>query len=144
MRKTKLTINKEIYQEQCRISNRLLLKCKKDFYSNKIAEVGSDQKQLYRLTNVLIGNKREVILQSHHIEQQLSNTFGEFFMGKIETIRNNLCASGDMDNCDILRADMKFEGVPLTNFSPDSYIFSKNLFRQHCPRYNSNCKYICY
>jgi hypothetical protein len=65
-------------------------------------------------------NKREVILPSHHSEQQLSNTFGEFFMGKIEKIRNNVCASGDMENWDILRADIEFEGVPLTNFSPAS------------------------
>ena len=35
-------------------------------------------------------------------------------------IRNNVCASGDMENCDILRADIRFEGVPLTNFSPAS------------------------
>ena len=67
-----------------------------------------------------MGNKREVILLSYHSEQQLSNNFGEFFMGKIEMIRNNVCASGDMENCDILRADIRFEGVPLTNFSPAS------------------------
>ena len=120
MRKTKLTIHKEIYQEQCSISNRLLHKCKKDLFSNKIAEVGSDLKPPYRLTNVLMGNKREVILPSYHSEQQLTNTFGEIFMGKIEMIRNNVCASGDMENCDILRADIRFEGVPLTNFSPAS------------------------
>jgi hypothetical protein len=66
-----------------------MLKCKKNFFSNKIAEVGSDQKQHYRLTNVLMGNKREVILPFHHSEQQLSNTVGGYFMGKIETTRNN-------------------------------------------------------
>ena len=37
-----------------------------------------------------MGNTREVILPSHHNEQQLSNNFGEFFMGKIEMIRKNL------------------------------------------------------
>ena len=73
-----------------------MLKCKKDFFSNKIAEVGSDQKQLYRLSNVLMGNTREVILPSHHNEQQLSNNFGEFFMGKIEMIRNN-CSPASID-----------------------------------------------
>jgi hypothetical protein len=55
----------------------------------------------------------------------------------------------------ILRADIKFEGVPLISFSPVSNaeirrITQKapsksceldNLFRQHCPRYNRNCKY---
>jgi hypothetical protein len=45
-------------------TNKQLLKCKRDYYSNKIAEISNNQKQLHRITSDLIGNKREVVLPS--------------------------------------------------------------------------------
>lgn len=80
-----------------------MLKYNTDFYANKIAEAGGDQKQLYRLTSVLMGNKREIILPSHKSEKQLSDTFCDFFNGKIKIkkIRYNLSATVDGDNCDV-------------------------------------------
>ena len=38
MRKTKLTVHQQIYKEKCLQTNKQLLKCKRDYYSNKIAE----------------------------------------------------------------------------------------------------------
>lgn len=66
-----------------------------------------------------MGNKLEVILPSHHSEQQLSNTVGEFFMEKIELIRNNLLMYIWWHG-KLWYTDIKFEGVQLINFSPAS------------------------
>ena len=93
MRKTKLTIHQQLYKEKCIQTNKQLLKCKRDYYSNKIAEISNSQKQLHRITSDLIGNKREVVLPSYQNENDLSNRFCEFFLGKIDTIRSGLCAS---------------------------------------------------
>jgi hypothetical protein len=48
--------------------------------------------------------------------------FCEFFVGKISTIRDNLAATNNSssDNCDTMRADIKFDGEPLRSFSPVS------------------------
>ena len=69
-----------------------------------------------------MGNKRDVILPSPHDEKALADKFCEFFVGKISTIRDNLAATNNSssDNCDTMRADIEFEGEPLTSFSPVS------------------------
>jgi hypothetical protein len=69
-----------------------------------------------------MGNKREVILPSHHDGKALADKFFEFFVEKISTIRDNLTATNNAssNNCDTMRADIKFEGEPLTSFSPVS------------------------
>ena len=111
-----------MFRDTCLKANTLLLKCKKDYFSNKISEIEHDQKQLHRLTNDLMGNKRDVILPSPHDEKALADKFCEFFVGKICTIRDNLAATNNSssDNCDTMRADIEFEGEPLTSFSPVS------------------------
>ncbi|CAG2234132.1 unnamed protein product [Mytilus edulis] len=109
MRKTNLEVHKQIYRDKSVQSNILLLKCKNEYFSNKILEIGNDQKQLHKLTNNLMGNKAETVLPSHQDEHALSNRFGEFFVGKIDTIRNNLSNSNktstEVDNA--LEADIK-------------------------------------
>lgn len=122
MRKTQLTVHHEIYKEKCRQTNKLLLQCKRDYYSNKITEIGNDQKKLYRLTNNLMGNNHQTVLPSHQSEKDLANKFGEFFLGKIQTIRNELSAKTNIldSNIDVLRADIKFIGEQLSTFSPAS------------------------
>ena len=93
MRKTKLTIHQQLYKEKYIQTNKQLLKCKRDYYSNKSAPISNNQKKLHIITSDLIGNKREVVLPSYQNEKDLSNRFYEFFLGKIDTIRSGLCAS---------------------------------------------------
>lgn len=136
MRKTGLTIHKQIYRENCISANRLLFKCKKDFYCNKIFEAGGNQKQLHRLTNNLMGNKHEIILPLHSDELELSNKFNQFFLGNIETIRNNLNLqnSTSHESVDFLRADTKFDGHPLALFTPVSTVEVKKIIMKTAPK----------
>lgn len=71
MRKTKLTVHRELYKEQCVQTRKPLLQSKRDYYSNKIAEIVNDQKQLYKITNNLIGNKHQTVLPTHKSEKVL-------------------------------------------------------------------------
>ncbi|CAG2236872.1 PRP40 [Mytilus edulis] len=122
MRKTKLEVHKQIYKEHCSRTSKLLFKCKTDYYLNKISEVGHGQKKLHKLTNGLMGNINDVVLPLHQSEIELSNRFRNFFLGKIETIKTNLCLvneSSAYEN-EELKYDLKFEGQPLTFFTPAS------------------------
>ncbi|CAG2185348.1 unnamed protein product [Mytilus edulis] len=111
MRKSNLTVHRQIFQDTCLKASKLLLKSKKDYFSTKISEIEHDQKQLHRLTNDLMGNRREIILPSHNDEKVLADKFCEFFVGKISAIRDNLTAKNDASsyNRDTMRADIKFE-----------------------------------
>ncbi|CAC5400146.1 unnamed protein product [Mytilus coruscus] len=111
-----------MFQDTCLKASKLLLKSKKDYFSTKISEIEHDQKQLPRLTNDLMGNRRKVILPSHNDEKVLADKFCEFFVGKISAIRDNLTAKNDASryNRDTMRADIKFEGEPLRSLSPVS------------------------
>jgi hypothetical protein len=101
--------------------NKLLYLCKKEFFSTKINEIGNYQKRLYKMCNDIMGSKKEVVLPTHNDDEELTNRFGYFFLGKIETIRDNLQASREsLHSPDVLSADAKFEGFQLTNFRPTS------------------------
>ena len=67
-----------------------------------------------------MGNKLDTVLPAHQNEYALSNQFGEFFVGKIETIRTNLSNSNNSsaETDDAFESDVKFDGTPLTSLSP--------------------------
>ena len=62
----------------------------------------------------------DTVLPAHQNEYALSNKFGEFFVGKIETIRTNLSNSNNSsaETDDAFESDVKFYGTPLTSLSP--------------------------
>jgi hypothetical protein len=57
-------------------------------FDAKISEIGHDQKQLYKVTNNLLGKTKETLLPSILDHYEFGNRFGDFFIGKIETIRS--------------------------------------------------------
>jgi hypothetical protein len=134
MRKTKLEVHQLIYKELCIRSNKILLQCKIDYYSSKIADIGNDHKKLFKLINSLLGNNNEVALPSHQSEFDLSNRFVHFFLDKIERIRSSLLmASEDIGDMDPLRADVRFEGRSLIDFTPASVDeVRKNILKAPC------------
>ena len=76
MLQTNLTVHQDVYREKRNIVSGIILKSKRDYYSTKIEESGHDQKQLFKLTNKLMGNKNFTILPSHQSLHELSNRFG--------------------------------------------------------------------
>ncbi|VDI70250.1 Hypothetical predicted protein [Mytilus galloprovincialis] len=121
MRKTKLTIHRQMFRESCITTNQLLIKCKKDYFSSKVSEIGHDQKQLHRLTNDLMGNKREIFLPEHENDKLLADKFCEFFVGKISIIRDSLSTTNtSSSDSNPMRADIKFDGNQLTSLSSAS------------------------
>ena len=116
MRKSKLTVDIQIYREKCNFVSKLLLKTKK--LTDKIEEIENDSKQLVKLTNNIMGKTKETILPSIEDQHQLANRFGGFFLGKIDNIRNDLSLTrgSSPNDSDIFNANVKFDGTPLTTF----------------------------
>ncbi|WAR20367.1 hypothetical protein MAR_002205, partial [Mya arenaria] len=91
MRKSNLTVHTEIYKEACIIYNKLMLQTKKDYYSSKIEENSNDRRHLLKLTNTLMGCKRDTVLPSTDNDKSLANKFCDFFIGKLSvSVTTNL------------------------------------------------------
>jgi hypothetical protein len=91
MRKSKLTVDIQIYREKCNSVSNLLLKTKKQYLSDKIEEIGNDSKHLFKLTNNIMGKTKETILPSI---DDLSK-FGFFRRGRTSAFLNT---SGTVDS----------------------------------------------
>ena len=85
-RRTRLTIHHQMYKEQCRVVGSLVTQCKKDYYSDKIVEYGSNHSRLFRLTKDLMGQRGEIILPYRSSEQELSNK-SDYSLNTISTIK---------------------------------------------------------
>ena len=64
-RRTKLTVHRQLFREQCNAINKLMISAKKILFSAKIRDCGKDQKELFKLTNHLMSNTGQVILTIH-------------------------------------------------------------------------------
>lgn len=117
-RRTKLTVHHQLFKEQCRLVSVLLIKSKKEYYSRKITDCGTDHKKLFRLTKNLMGQKGEIVLPSCPSDTTLANRFSEFFMNKIATIRENINSAVTGNDTLVMSADVEFNGEPLTDLSP--------------------------
>lgn len=119
MRKTNLTVHRQMFRDKSTQVTKLLLETKKKYYSNKIYEIGTDQKKLYKFTNLLMGKQNAPIFPSNRCERDLVNTSGDFlsFLDKIITIRNHLSVLNTKTHVDVLIADTKFKGKPLDYFT---------------------------
>ncbi|KAK2144742.1 hypothetical protein LSH36_734g01020 [Paralvinella palmiformis] len=118
-RRTKLTVHHQMFKKECRNVIALLIKAKKEHYSNKIVECGTESKQLFKLAKHLMGHKSEVILPSCPSDRDLANRFGDFFVNKIIIIRDNISALNNTTNENmVMTADIKFNGQPMRTFTP--------------------------
>lgn len=121
-RQSKLEVHRQIFKEKCRINSKLLFESKQTYYSSNIIECGNDTKRLYKLTNTLMGKNQDAVLPVSECDTALSNKFSDFFLEKIQSIRENLQnANNSASNPEhSLSADIKFTGQPLTEFSTAS------------------------
>ena len=92
-RKNKLTINRELFVEQCNRVNRLIFESRMKFYAVTIKENGPNQRVLFSTFEKLLHLKTERELPSHERALDLANGFADFFENKVRAIRDNLVNS---------------------------------------------------
>ncbi|VDI25686.1 Hypothetical predicted protein [Mytilus galloprovincialis] len=87
---TGLEIHRQIFKERCSRTGKLLHQTKQDFFSKKIEDCSGDHKQLFKLSNSLMGKQHDIVLPTSTSNTELSNKFAHFFINKVTTIRNVL------------------------------------------------------
>ena len=79
---SKLTVDHQIYRNQCIVFNKILCKSEQKFTSDRIQECKRDQKKLFRISKQLLGETRERPMPKGYTKQELPNQFGKFFFEK--------------------------------------------------------------
>ena len=67
----------------------MLKQAKIDYYSDKVSSCGRDQKSLHKITKHLLQVSSETILPSGKASNELAQGFSDFFIDKIQGIRND-------------------------------------------------------
>ena len=117
-RQSRLTIHLYIFKEQKRHVNKLIYSAKSSYYSAKIIEAASDQKQLYNVVNTMLV-KPEASLHNGSSLEQLSSEFEIFFQAKVKRIQENLVSDADYvppDECPCAVGDKLDIFLPATEY----------------------------
>ena len=104
-------MHREIYAKQRNVVSNLISKAKKDYICEKNIDCDSSR-ELFRLSNQLMGTFRGTVLPSNIPPESLPDKFSEFFVRKIELIRSSL----DPDRPFPVTL-LSYLGLPLQNLS---------------------------
>ncbi len=88
--KSKLSVDKEALVHQKNKVNVLINSTRSGYYNNKIKDCGSDQKALFKIVNGLFHKNSQVPLPECSSMDKLADDFSQFFIGKVEKIRDKL------------------------------------------------------
>ena len=109
--KTKLTVHRQIYDYHRRQVNDLVRKLKTDFTTSKI-ENSTSCKELYRVSNALLGKQKDKTYPTNIKVDDLPDTFCDYFINKIASIRQELDTVSDCPDF------VPYSGSSLTCFRP--------------------------
>ena len=112
---TKLTVDREVYTQQCIVVNRTISAAKTNYYKDMINDCGSDQGELFKKIDRMFKMPVEEKYPTCASSEQLANNFADFFDNKIDSIKKdlstksaNLLCSHIMDTT-LLSKDTKLE-----------------------------------
>ena len=96
--RTGLVVHRQVYvyPAQCVVVSHMLLTAKRNYYSDKIASCGTNQKQLFNITKRLTGLSCKTQLPLHVSSNDLAQRFSNHFEKKVSDIRQSIAhRSGD-------------------------------------------------
>ena len=86
-RKTRITINFDIYYESCKAVKNAISKRKSELMEQRVIDCEGDQKKLFSLIHSLLGSKKNTVLPEYTSSFTLASTINMFFIDKINTIK---------------------------------------------------------
>ena len=117
-RATRLTIDRQIYVEQCKHVRKCIYEAKREYYSGVIAENQSDPKRLFSTVNKLLHRREDVCLPTSD-KSSLVSAFADYFTDKIWSIKLGLCSLKSDRGIESTVNDLSY-GSSLTEFNPVS------------------------
>ena len=84
-RKTRTTINFDIYYDSCKAVKEAISKRKSELMEQRVIDCEGDQKKMFSLIHSLLGSKKNTVLPEYTSSFTLSSTINMFFIDKIST-----------------------------------------------------------
>jgi len=123
-RRTKCSLDRDRFKEQRGQVNNLIIKSKTDFFLSKITECGQDQKALYRVVNQLLHKRNTPKLPEYDSLQEMLESFSEYFVTKIQTIRTKLDNETPMN---LVHTGQRASSATMCNFKEASIMEVKKI-----------------
>ena len=108
----------------------MLKQAKVQYYANEIQSSQGDQKQLFNITKMLVGESKEVILPTSESPKNLAQSFSDFFVDKIEQSRTDIGKSDMSEESNNDEFEKHFEGEKLSVFGPSSESEVKSIIQK--------------
>ena len=124
--KTNLEVHKQILRMANNVVNRIVQQAKSAFYNAKIVAC-TTSKQLFRLTDTLIGRVKSSPIPSSVCPSLVPQKFCDFFIEKIRNIRKSL------DSQSVIAPDIlydTFSGIPFAGFEPVTETTVMNVIKK--------------
>ena len=86
-RKTRTTINFDIYYDSCKAVKKAISKRKSELVEQRVIDCDGDQKKWFSLIHSLLGSKKNTVLPEYTRSFSLASTINMFFIDKINTIK---------------------------------------------------------
>ena len=118
-RKSRLTIDRQLYVNQCSTVNSLIHQSRITFYTNTINENKNNQRVLFSTVSKMLNLKADKKLPSFTNAASLAEKFVEYFENKITIIRNNFSSADAYQYTSTDLEQPRFQNT-LDFFSPTS------------------------
>ena len=117
-RKSNLTVDRQLFVDQCNYVKKLIFEAKMNFYSNLITDAGSDCHALFRSIDRLLHKTPEKKLPFSSSSQDLANRFVQFFNDKITNIRLCFPDTANLSSKSFSMFDTSSSDSKLEHFTP--------------------------
>ena len=124
-RSSKLTIDREIYVDQCRKVDHMIDVARTNYYLNKISENASDQRRLFKVVEDMTHKKTSPKFPTHESLSELAERFADYFSEKIVKIRSDLQEIRQ----DLLQTQESCSSI-LSEFQPASETEVRKIIRE--------------
>lgn len=126
--KTRLTVHKDIFKHRKILWRSAIKQARKNFYAKEFKNCKTS-KQLFNISNELLGKTKEKSLPSQHSDEELPDVFAKYFHDKIAKFRYELDKFNIACNFDV------FEGVSIESFKEISEETVKEIIMKSPSKY---------
>jgi DNA-directed RNA polymerase subunit F len=117
----------ERYVQKRNICAKLSLTKQEQYFSNMIESSENQQKTLFKVVNEVLDKKATRILPAHTDPVELANKFNEYYIEKIDKLRNSIPPTNSEDDDERIL----FQGVKLESFAPTTPDEVRKLIKEH-------------
>jgi exonuclease III len=135
-RRSGLTVDRQMYVDQCNVVKDMIFKAKMNYYSKLISDADTDNNALFKSIDRLLHRSPDRCLPTCDSLFTLSNDFVYFFKKKISNIRDRLPATAFVINDLFLKFDQPTLDCQLDELSPTAcdelHKLAKKLASKSC------------